>query len=397
MARKKLTKVRFGIVGAGYVGRWHAQTILDDKSGCMALGAMADSFGDAAKRAGEQFGVPGFNDPVEMYGSGLVDAIIVATPHFWHPPVAIQAARAGLHVLCEKPLAATIGPARAMVQECKKQGVSMGAMLQFRTSAVIRKMKQLVDSGRLGQLLRVSMICTSWYRTQAYYGTSAWRGTWDGEGGGILQNQAPHHLDVFQWIGGMPSRVTAVMSTRLHKIEVENTAHLVFGYDEGQTGYFFATTSELPGRDSFTIVGDKGTLVWEGDKLRLGRLSKPVSRHVFDCKESRPDFIPLPKCTWQDVKLPRRAGGGHIEIFRPFARHILKGTPMVATGEDALNEVELANAAYVSAFKGRTVELPVDADEVERLLARLEKERSVGRGLNQRAESLRAVRKLIGK
>ena len=392
-----MKKVRFGIVGAGYIGQWHSETILADKSGTMTVTAIADSFGDAAKRAGERFGYAAFTDPVEMYESGLIDAVIVGTPHFWHPPVAIQAARAGLHVLCEKPLAATIGPARAMVEECKKQGVVMGSMLQFRTNAAMRKIQQMVDGGRLGALLRVSMICTSWYRTQAYYSGSAWRGTWNGEGGGILQNQAPHHLDAFQWIGGMPSAVTSVMSTRLHDIEVENTAHVVCGYEGEKTGYFYATTSELPGGDTFTLVGDKGTLIWENGAVRLGRLSKPVSKHIFDCPEARADFIPKPKCTWTDVKLSAKPGGTHIIVFRAFVGHILEGKPMVASGEDGLNEVELANAAYVSAFKGRTVQLPVDANEMERVLARLEKERSAKGETSQRAASLRAVRRLVGK
>ncbi|NLW50011.1 MAG: Gfo/Idh/MocA family oxidoreductase [Candidatus Brocadiaceae bacterium] len=396
MASKTLKKVRFGIVGAGYIGKWHAQTILKQRSPKMTVGAIADSFGDAAQRAGEQFGIPAFTDPVKMFESGLIDAVIVGTPHFWHAPVAIQAARAGLHVMCEKPLAATIGPARAMVEACRKNGVAMGSMLQLRTAPAMRKIKEMVDGGRLGDLLRVSLVCTSWYRTQAYYASSPWRGTWNGEGGGILQNQAPHQMDVFQWIGGMPSSVTSVMSTRLHDIEVENTAHVVFGYEGEKTGYFFATTSELPGGDTFTLVGDRGTLVWENNTLRFGQLAQPVSKHIFECQEPRADFIPAPRCTWKEVKIPARSGGSHINVFRPFVDHLLKGTPMVASGEDGLNEVELANAAYVSAFKGRTVQLPVDAEEVERVLAKLEKERSRDGGVSQRAEARKALRKLVG-
>jgi len=389
--------VRFGIVGTGYVGRWHATTLKETRARYVTLAAVADTFADSAKRAGEQFGVPWFDDPAKMLGSGVVDAIIVGTPHFWHPPVAIQAARAGVHVLCEKPLAATIGPARAMVDECNKRGVALGIMFQFRTRAVMRKIKGMVDSGRIGRILRISMLCSDWYRTQAYYDSGGWRGTWDGEGGGILQNQAPHHLDVFQWIGGMPNRITAVMSTHTHKIEVENTAHVLCEYGDGQTGYFFATTAELPGGESFRIVGDKGTLVYEGGKLTFGRLSTPISRHAHECKEARADFIPKPKCTWREVKLSGPAGGEHSDVILPFARHILHGTPMVCTGEEALNEVELSNAAYVSAFKGRPVTIPIDADEMEGVLAGLERERSTGRGTGQRAKALKMLRGLLTK
>jgi predicted dehydrogenase len=193
----------------------------------------------------------------------------------------------------------------------------------------------------------------------------------------------------------MPRRVSAILTTRLHRIEVENTANIIFEYGEGRTGYMYATTAELPGRERFMVVGDRGTLICEGGKLRLGKLDEPTSEHLLECPEARADFIRRPSCEWEDVPIPGRVGGQHVDVIRAFARHILSGSDMVATAEEALNEVELANAAYLSAFKKRAVDLPVDADEMDDLLARIEAERSAGEGLNQRAEAAEALARLM--
>lgn len=370
MSKKNQSKkLRFGVVGMGFIGRIHAKAIVAGKE--TALGAVADAVAPAARRAAEDFNVPGYSDPQRMFESGLIDAVIVATPHYLHPPLTIRAARCGLHVLCEKPLAVTIGAARAMVDECRKQKVALGSMLQMRTHGIMRKMKQLVDGGALGRLLRVSMICTNWYRTQAYYDSGTWRGTWEGEGGGILLNQAPHNLDLFQWIGGMPKAVSAITTTRVHKIEVENTANLIFDYGNGCMGSFYATTAELPGQNQFMIVGDKASLVAEGKSLRMAKLSRPLSKHAFECKESVADNVVPPSCTWSDVEYKEITNDPRAETIRAFAAHMLHGKPMVASGADGLAELEISNAAYVSADQGRRIDLPVNAAAVDKLLDRL--------------------------
>ncbi|GAH78608.1 unnamed protein product, partial [marine sediment metagenome] len=192
--------------------------------------AIADIKRSVGRRLADEYGVPSFGDGQKMFDSGLIDAVIIATPHYWHPVLAIQAARAGIHVLTEKPMASSVGPARAMIAECRRRKVALGVMFQMRSQGVMMKMKQMIDSGRIGKVFRVSMVCSAWYRTQFYYNFGAWRGTWDGEGGGVLINQAPHSLDLFQWVGGMPKRLIATIDTRLHKIEVENTANVICDY-----------------------------------------------------------------------------------------------------------------------------------------------------------------------
>lgn len=372
-----MKKVRFGIVGVKGMGGFHAEAIVKSKSRDFRLGAVADVVGKVAEQVGRKLKVPYFTDAEAMYDSGLIDAVIVATPHCFHPPLSLAAARRGIHVLCEKPLAVTVGPARQMIAECRKRKVALGAMLQERTRAVMKKTRQMVDSGRIGEVFRISMICSDWYRTQAYYDSGAWRGTWDGEGGGILLNQAPHSLDLFQWIGGMPTSVVAVLDTRIHKIEVENTANAICRYAGGKIGYFYASTAHLPGQEQLIVCGDKGTLIVEGGKLRLGELNKPLSRDIFENPESGADFIINPRCTWKQVKVPSGRDGNHLTIMAAFARHILRGTPMVATGAEALNELEISNAMYLSGFNNsRLVDIPVSAAAAERLIARLIRERS---------------------
>jgi predicted dehydrogenase len=388
-------KVRFGIVGLGFMGRGHARAIVDDRHRDFCLGAVADNFEAPAKSAGEEFGVPWFASADAMFRSGLIDAALIVTPHYWHPVQTIQAARAGLAVLCEKPIAVTVGPARAMIEECRKHKVPLGVMFQSRTRGVMMKARQMVAGGELGDVFRVSMTATNWYRTQAYYDSGAWRGTWDGEGGGILLNQAPHHIDLFAWIAGPPRSITAFLDTRLHKIEVENTAHVICRYDGPKTGLIYASTAEWPGQFKLEVIGDKGTLVVDGDNLKFAKLSTPLSADIAANKESRADFIVPPSFEWRDVPIENDPGGDRINVIRAFAAHVLRGAPMVATGEDGLRQLEMSNAMYLSGFIGRSVELPVDAAKMEHLLAKLERERSTGRGQGQRQAALRELKKLV--
>ncbi|MFA6135294.1 MAG: Gfo/Idh/MocA family oxidoreductase [Phycisphaerae bacterium] len=391
---KKLKKVRFGVVGLG-MGGLHCRDIVKEAGKDFSLGAICDINEARVRKFAGELKVPYFTDAQEMYDSGLVDAVIVATPHYWHVPLALRAARAGLHVLCEKPLSSTVGPARQMIAECRKRKVALGAMLQHRTRGIMVKMKQMVDSGAIGEVFRVSMICSNWHRTQAYYDSGQWRGTWDGEGGGVLINQAPHHLDLFTWIGGMPRRVTGVLDTRLHKIEVEDAANFICEYGNGKIGYFYATTAEQPGMEQFMVCGDKATLIAEGGRLRMGRLRVPLKEYTMSSENSAADSGKN-ATTWSDVEIPHRPSG-HIEIIRAFAAHLLRGTPLYADGRDALNELQLSNAMYLAGYKNKPVDLPIDDQEIEKLIARLIRERSTGRGGNLRGAATRDLRKLMGK
>jgi len=389
-------KVRFGIVGMGNMGNQHARIITEDRSRQFELAAIAD-WDEAKRPLGEKFSVPFFAGAEELLDSGLIDAVLIAVPHYFHRPLTYQAARRGIHVLCEKPLSSSVGEARDMIAECRRRKVVLGAMLQQRTRPVMKKMKQMVDRGAIGEVFRVQMICSSWFRTQAYYDSGAWRGTWDGEGGGVLINQAPHSLDLFQWIGmGLPKTITASLATREHKIEVEDTANLICDYGQGRIGYIYATTAEEPGMEQLMVIGDKGTLIAEGKTLRYGKLSQPISKHIYGSKHSFAGGGEM-KLKWTDVKIPD-AKQGHIEITRAFARHLLTGSPLVATAEEAINELEISNAAYLSGFAdGRPVSLPVDAAAMERLLNRLVRQRSTGKGGDFRRAAAKEMKRILAK
>ncbi len=386
-----MKKLRFGIIGSGSMGSEHARLIAEADSREFCLTAVADIVPQRARRLGEAHGVEWFDDGVALMDSGLADAVLIATPHYYHPPLAIHAARRRLHVLTEKPMGVTVGPVRAMIAECRRRRVALGVMFQQRNRPEMRKMKRMLDAGAVGEVFRAQMLCSSWLRTQSYYDSGDWRGTWDGEGGGILINQAPHSLDLYQWVAGLPRRLLATVDTRHHRIEVENTANAILEYPRGKHGYIYATTAEAPGVEQLMVCGDRGTLVAEGGRLRFAKLKGSLKKHLLTARAWT-----RPECRWIDVPCPK-VPGGHIAIVRAFVRHVLRGTPMHATGAEGVNELELSNAIYLSGFQGRPVELPVDAAEIDRLIGRLIRRKSTGRGGNARARAKRQLRKLLGR
>ncbi len=387
-----MSKVRFGVVGLGGIGARHARNIQQER-GNMTLAAVCSELPAQAKAVGEELHVPSFTDAQAMFDSSLCDAIVIATPHYWHAPLAIRAARAGLHVLCEKPLAASVGAARAMVSECRRCKVHFGAMLQHRTRPIMKKMKQMVDGGQIGEVHRVSLVTTNWYRTQAYFQSAAWRGTWEDEGGGVMLNQAPHHLDLMQWIVGMPNRIVSLLATRLHNIEVEDTAHALCQYNGGKIAYIYASTADAPLAEHLMICGDKGTLLADRGKLMFGKLKTSIAKHAF----SHPDYFQEIPCTWTEVASEDAEELRHMAVVRAFAKHLLGKGKMIATGEDGLNQLELSNAVYLSGYEGRAVDLPVKAAEMDRLLARLAGKSKAKGSLKFRTQTEAELKKLLKK
>jgi len=389
-----MKKVRFGIVGVGNIGGLHCRQIAEAKDRLFELSAICDIDTAKAEKVSAQYNVPAFTDAVAMYDSGLVDAVVIATPHYWHAPQTIAAAQRGLHVLCEKPLSVTVGDGQEMVRQCKKHKVALGVMFMQRTRESMILMRKMIAAGKLGEIFRVQMIASNWIRSQEYYNSGQWRGTWDGEGGGIVMNQAPHSLDLFQWVSGlMPQTIAATCQTRWHKIEVENTVNAVCDYGQCRTGYLYLTTAEAPGMEQFVVAGTKGTLVAEGDMVRFGRLAKPL----LDTLMKEKNAWVTPVTHWEELAVPANPlSGQHINVTRAFAKHILKGTPMVCGGEEGLNELQLANAIYVSGFgDGDAVSLPVAPADIEKTVARLEKSRSTGRGGNLRSAGKKMLAKLL--
>src|SRR3984957_1473070 len=263
-----MKSVRLGIVGMGNIGSHHADYLLAGKVKRCELKAVADAATDKLVSF-QQRGLRIFDDGREMIRCGDVDAVIIATPHYQHTTLGINALQAGLHVMVEKPISAHKADAERLIAVRRKHPkLVFGAMFQMRTESRYVKMKKIISEGQLGEIVRFSWIVTEWFRTEAYYSSGGWRATWKGEGGGVLINQCLHQLDMLQWLVGMPSRVRGfVQLGRFHKIEVEDDVTAYMEFPNGASGTFVSTTGEAPGTNRLEISGSMGKLLLEHDKL----------------------------------------------------------------------------------------------------------------------------------
>ena len=328
--------VRIGIVGIGNMGAFHACNILDRKIENAVLTAVCDI--DTAKS--DKFDVPFFDNHMGLIESGFCDAVIVATPHYDHPKFGIDILNAGLHLLSEKPLGVYEKQITPLIKTAEKSDKVFAIMLNQRTDGIFRKMKQIAESGELGKILRLNWIVTNWYRDQNYYDSGDWRGTYSGEGGGVLLNQAVHNIDIWQWIMGVPNRITAVLGFgKYHDISVEDDATLLAEYESGATATFITTTGEKHGENRFEIVFEQGRLLAEDGKLWL-----------FTDDEK------------QDIT-PTEIGTEHVGIIQNFVNAIETDEALISPGSDGLNAVKIINAAYLSAWQNRSIELPANAEE----------------------------------
>ena len=363
-------KVKLGIIGIGNQGSTYARRLARENwVPDIQLVAIADINPDRIAWARENVSadIAYFDDALAMLDSGLLDACVVSVPHYDHPKYVIECLRRGIHVLCEKPAGVYTEQVREMNAEAEKHPETVFAMMfNQRTNCVYRKMRELIQSGRYGRVRRANWLITNWYRSQYYYDSGDWRATWSGEGGGVLLNQAPHNLDLWQWICGMPSELTAWCDVaKYHHIEVEDEATIFVRYPGGATGAFITSTGESPGTNRLEISGTRGKIVLEEGKLKFWRLKEDEARARFESGESMP-HLPLDYEEWT----PDTQGSGHAGILRNFADAVLHGAELLSPAEDGLFELMLSNAAYLSAWEGsRTVALPADEERFNRLLA----------------------------
>lgn len=353
-----MKKVRFGIIGVGNIGTVHARYLLAGKVEEACLTAVCDNNPDkhAAIRRLTGESVALFSDAREMLESGLIDAVIVATPHYDHPALSIMAMRRGIHTLCEKPAGvytAQVEEMNACARECD---VVFSMMYNQRPNPLYQKVKDLIDSGELGELRRSNWIITNWYRSQSYYNSGGWRATWKGEGGGVLLNQDPHQLDLWQWLVGMPVRMRAFCQFGKHRqIEVENEVTAYAEYANGATGVFITTTAEAPGTNRLEIAGDRGKVVVEEGRLRFWRLRE--SETEFNARWQ--NGFGEPEC-WE-VTIPTAAEcSEHDVITRNFTAAILHGEPLIAPGLEGIRGLTLSNAMHLSTWIDDWVAFPFD-------------------------------------
>ena len=370
-----MKKINLGIVGIGNIGRDHIKRIVEGKCPEINLAAVCDLKQDRLDYARELAGaeLPVFTDALEMMKSGLIDSVLVSVPHYDHPKFAMLAMENGLHVLIEKPAGVYTKQVVEMNAFAEAHNVKFGIMMNQRTNCIYRKMREIVQSGEMGNIRRTNWIITNWYRPQAYYDSGDWRATWSGEGGGVLLNQCPHNLDLWQWICGMPKKVYAHMHFgKWHDIEVEDDVSAYVEYENGATGMFITTTGEAPGTNRFEISGTKGKLVCENNKLFFHKNANDSIDTIKNSPEAFPKAKPEIIEVETDGENPQHAG-----IINNFTAALLGKEELFVEGTDGLAGVELMNAIEFSGWmNGARVTLPVDEDEY---LAELDKKRATSR------------------
>ncbi|MDR3216884.1 MAG: Gfo/Idh/MocA family oxidoreductase [Clostridiaceae bacterium] len=380
-------KVRYGIIGIGKMGHTHAVKLLKglDKNG--TLTAVCDI--DPARIMWAKERLPGvkiFEDYKELLACAEVDAAVVATPHYLHPGIAKKALCAGKHVLIEKPAGVYTKAVRELNEVAAAHPEQIfGIMYNQRTNPLYRQAKEWIDGGALGEIKRINWIITNWYRPQAYYDQGGWRGTWEGEGGGVLINQCPHQIDLFQWLGGMPTTVRGYAKTAVKRnISVENDVTFYTEYANGASGVFVTSTHDFPGTNRLEISGDGGRIVIEqnllSEKLTFNKLKIFESEFNKDNKKFMP-LISQRKIRLRSTMLQNavRLGivGQHMNIFRNFSRAVLFGEPLIAPGADGIRGLTLSNAVHLSSWLGEAVTLPLDEElYIEELNKRVEEERN---------------------
>jgi predicted dehydrogenase len=370
--------VRLGIIGFGAQGSMYARLVADGRVPGMVLGAVADTDPTKAAVVADRFDdLPFFDDHLALLDSGAVDAVVTTVPHYLHPEVAMAALARDVHVLVEKPAGVyTKQVAELNAFAASTPQLTFAIMFNQRTNPLYRRLKEILDAGEIGAIRRSNWIITTWWRPQGYYDQSDWRATWGGEGGGVLVNQAPHQLDLWQWLCGTPQRVFAKVAYGFRRdIAVEDEVTVVADHGDGVTGVFVTATHDLVGTDRLEILGDAGRIVVEGSRTatvtRLVQPERDLSagmgmdeiRRLFTGRLDTERFF-----TTEVLEFDSPWGAQHAAVLENFAAHILDGTPLLAPGAEGIASVRLANAVHLSSWLGREVPLDFDEDEFLRLL-----------------------------
>lgn len=358
------SNLKIGVVGLGVMGRNYAQRLRDGEIAGAELAALSVRNHERCTGLEREFSTRGFTSFDDFLRSGI-DAVLVATPHFSHVDLGVAALEAGLHVLLDKPIAVDkAGAERLIAVHREHPSQVFASMFNQRTNPAYARLRAMIAGGELGSIQRIHWTVTDWFRPQHYYDSSRWRATWGGEGGGVLVNQCPHQLDLYQWLFGMPRNVRAFCQYgRFHDIEVEDsvTAHLE--HADGATGLFVTTTGEAPGVNRLEVAGDGGLAVIADGVFRFRRNVVPTSELVRSATESfpRPNFHE----TVFDASDP---GEQHAGILRNFVAACRDGATLIAPADEGIRSIELANAMLYSSATAQTISLPLDSTAYHRWL-----------------------------
>lgn len=356
-----MNKVGIGIIGIGNIGSIYAKNLKEGLIPGGKLIAVCDKDVKRLKWAEENLGrdIKRYDNYEDLFNDKDLTAVIIASPHYEHPPLAIRAFENNLHVLIEKPAGVYTKQVRKMNEAAAMSDKVFSIMYNQRTRPVYQKLKDLVKSGELGEIKRTNWIVTDWYRSQSYYDSGTWRATWGGEGGGVLLNQNPHNLDIWQWICGMPSRVRAFCYFgKYHDIEVEDDVTAFVEYKNGATGVYVTSTADAPGTNRFEITGNRGKIVVENEKLTFWRLRN--SERMFN-KEYKGGFGE-PECWKREIPIKSKGTEEHIEIINNWVDAILNGSKLLSPGEDGINGLMISNAMLLSTWTDDWVEIPINEE-----------------------------------
>jgi predicted dehydrogenase len=361
-----MSTLRLGLIGIGNIGRHHAEYLLAGKVGRCELQAVCAP-NPVKLEPWKERGLAVWTDAGAMMRSGTIDAVLIATPHYQHTSLGIAALEAGLHVMVEKPISAHKADAERLLK-CAAQHPKqiLAGMFQLRVEPRYTRIRELLESGRLGKLQRVSWLITDWFRTDAYYSSGGWRATWRGEGGGVLLNQCLHNLDVLSWILGMPSSVRGFAQLgRWHNIEVEDQVTAYLEWSHGATGVFITSTGEAPGTNRLELAGSKGRLVLENNKLTF------LENETDALEWSRTATVGFSKPAVTEHDLPfENHPAPHAALMDNFVAAVLDGAPLIAPGADGMHSVELANSMVYSSILGQSIQMPLDGAAWEAELQR---------------------------
>jgi len=372
-------KVRLGIIGLGAEGGMYAQFLAEGRVPNMVIGAICDTLPEQKAKA-DAYGVPFYADYIEMLESGDVDAIVTTVPHYLHAEMGIEALKRGIHTLLEKPVGVYTKQAREVIEFAKtKPEVKFGVFFNQRTNPLYKDLKVLMESGELGALRHTSWIITTWWRPQGYYNQSEWRATWGGEGGGVLVNQAPHQLDLWQWICGVPKNVFAKCAYGFKRdIAVEDEVNALVDFGDGATGTFITCTNDMMGTDRLEILCDKGKIVVDNSKqVTITRLSQPeqvLSVNMSMEEVSKLFMGQLDTSTMMTTETKDYGsvwGAQHCDVLENFAAQILEDAAPLAPGEDGIHGVRLANAIHLSSWTRK--EVSIDNFDEDTYMAELNK------------------------
>ena len=366
-------KLKIGVIGLGIIGEGQHLKSLQTMDNVIIVGVCGINKENTDKVA-EKYNTKPYYNYVDLFNKSGLEAVIIATPHYSHTPISIEAFNRGIHVLCEKPVAVHINDAQKTMDAYEKAkdknpNIAFALMFQKRTSPFYKKIKDILDGGELGKLIRVTWINTALFRSQAYYNSGGWRATWAGEGGGILTNQCAHELDLYQWLFGVPNKISGHAHLgKYHDIEVEDEVTAYLEHENGMIGQFIVTTGETPGTDRMEIIGENGKLIFENNKLVFYR--NRMSMLKF-CKSTKEDSANV-ECWYTEIPVDQNEPQGHGLITSNFVDLILNDSgKFIAHGNEGIKSVILANGIMLSSFTGRIVDVPFNGDEFEGKLKEL--------------------------